>query len=360
MTNPISGPTRTVWDTLKLYLLRDRYAQPRPRDLVLPYNMYQSKNRVNGFANPDATRSSSNAFSPDMIPSGPAQLMAYEKFKNAISDTASMGENTFELHKSLQTIEHKALQLANAYRDIRRRDFKSAMETLWWGVDQKTHKHAIKQGGSNWLEFHLGIAPVIGDVYNAIQVLQQPIKSYKVRGRGRDVDYQQLRWIPFSWSRGHEIEIKYQYTCEVSVTNPNLWLANSLGIVNPFQVAWQLIPMSFVVDWFVNVESFLGSFTDLLGLNVQKAASTLTYSGTSCQGYYSPGNAYGYTFQYCVDDICGMRRSVGITTPSLQLRPFRLPGWQRALTAISLLLPQIKSIDRKLPTRKSWGYGGSM
>jgi hypothetical protein len=39
----------------------------------------------------------------------------------------------------------------------------------------------------------------------------------------------------------------------------------SLGITNPLLVAWELVPFSFVVDWFLPIGNYLESLDSLLG-----------------------------------------------------------------------------------------------
>jgi hypothetical protein len=47
-----------------------------------------------------------------------------------------------------------------------------------------------------------------------------------------------------------------------------LYLLSQLGLANPAAVAWELVPFSFVVDWFTDAGTFINSFTDFLGCSV--------------------------------------------------------------------------------------------
>jgi hypothetical protein len=62
-----------------------------------------------------------------------------------------------------------------------------------------------------------------------------------------------------SWTVGCEISARYR------VSNPELLLASSLGLANPFALAWELTPLSFVLDWFVSVGDFLNGLGATLG-----------------------------------------------------------------------------------------------
>ena len=57
----------------------------------------------------------------------------------------------------------------------------------------------------------------------------------------------------------------------VVVNNPNLFLANKLGM-SPLAVAWDLIPWSFVVGMFFNQGQLLRNLTAYAGVTVDNAS----------------------------------------------------------------------------------------
>jgi hypothetical protein len=50
------------------------------------------------------------------------------------------------------------------------------------------------------------------------------------------------------------------------MSNPQLATINSLGLTNPIAVAWELVPFSFAVDWFLPVGNTLSALTAGQGL----------------------------------------------------------------------------------------------
>ena len=52
-----------------------------------------------------------------------------------------------------------------------------------------------------------------------------------------------------------------------SVSNPWLYGLNSLGLINPLLVAWELTTLSFVFDWFIPVGTFLEALTSSVGID---------------------------------------------------------------------------------------------
>jgi hypothetical protein len=241
----------------------------------------------------------------------------------------------------VKTIQERMLQLATFTLAVRKGQFKLAANIL--RTPEPRFRHPVRESGSNWLEYHLGIEPLVKDIYNAVDLIQKPITTKHVKARGWAQDqWSVLNPAPYTASNEWTLTaIRAQYQCDIAVSNPALWLANSLGIVNPIQVAWQLVPLSFVVDWFVNVESFLGQASDFWGLNVSNASSTLTYYGIWREFWPS----YGWETKYA---ISGMERKLGLTLPNLGLRPLKALSWQRGLTAAALLTNALKSLDPEI------------
>jgi hypothetical protein len=51
------------------------------------------------------------------------------------------------------------------------------------------------------------------------------------------------------------------------MANTGSYLLESAGLVNPLSIAWELLPWSFVVDWFIPVGNTLEAMTAGYGLN---------------------------------------------------------------------------------------------
>lgn len=123
---------------------------------------------------------------------------------------------------------------------------------------------------------------------------------------------------------GGSIQLRSKYTAQVSIQNPNVWLANQLGLLNPAVVAWDLIPWSWVVGMFVNVQAILESITALYGLTVVDVTRTdesRIVSSIECETTYPAGHpGYARSTATAVDRFKARGRLLGIPTPSLTLR----------------------------------------
>jgi hypothetical protein len=177
------------------------------------------------------------------------------------------------------------------------------------------------------------VSPTIDDIYSALSILQEPLKNVRVRGRS----HVEKRVSYDPGTNGSRFTAEYgkvmaEYGASVKVDNPNLWLANTMGVLNPIQTAWQLLPGSFLFDWLIPIEQTLGMMTDLLGLEIQSSYSTYAVATVRTEGF-TPGFYKGQTALFSRID---MVRTSGISLPSLRLRPLKVPGLKRLANAASL------------------------
>lgn len=127
------------------------------------------------------------------------------------------------------------------------------------------------------LETEFGWRPLIGDVHAALTtVCQDGVPPMWVTGKGKQyVDVASASDRFGDHQRSHHFGFKTTvYGTRVSIANPNLWLLNRLGLINPSTVAWDLVPWSFVVNMFVNVNAMINSVTDTVGLSVSEHSIT--------------------------------------------------------------------------------------
>lgn len=264
-----------------------------------------------------------------------AQNKAYAKFLGEVSDRAQLAAGLAEGRQSLDMIGARCKQLVQFSKYVKACRFGDAARTLGMSVVPPGVRIS-KTYGNNWLEYWFGWKPLIGDIHSAINQIQEPIRNHVARGTGYNV--WSSKYVPYGAYQigySHDRFIGASAQAEVAIANPNLWLANTLGLINPVSVLWELVPFSFVVDWFANVGQVLGSYTDLYGLKVVNPQSALIVRGKSVEFWTTYGWVSNYSTVY-------VRRSTSLVTPSLVLKPLRAPSVERALTAVSLLLQQLR------------------
>lgn len=60
----------------------------------------------------------------------------------------------------------------------------------------------------------------------------------------------------------------------VRIRNPNVDTLNRLGALNPLSVVWELVPFSFVADWFINIGDCISELSWLAGVQVLDGGSS--------------------------------------------------------------------------------------
>lgn len=204
---------------------------------------------------------------------------AWARFRDSCYDTASIGTALVESRESADLISSRSKQLGSAFLALKRGQFRLFTKLLQvrpLNKDRKTRWTRPKDASSIWLEYWMGWAPMVGDIYSASEVLTREFPEIVVT---------KFASTPFRSSTSVKNEV-YQYYANhngvagvkyqgaVRVTNPNLALAEQLGLTNPAVVAWEIVPFSFIVNWFIPVQSMLSSYSFGMGMEVVKQEQT--------------------------------------------------------------------------------------
>lgn len=336
------------------YSYQRGFKQAKPHNIVSGYQRNVATVQIEvGDLSYCSQYTPTNIVSQTLAPGWSDDLLSrvYESFKSKVSDSAEMAVNFIEFRQATSMISDRSLQLFKFARALRRGDLVSAARELKLSAVPK--RVSVKKSfANNYLEFHFGWSPLISDIYSAVGLLQSPVKDVWPSASKRQtsqVSYQDAYDGP---APGYDYLLLYRRAAyqevvkmgaSVAVNNPNLYLANQLGLVNPAAVFYETIPFSFVADWFVNVSQFLNNGTDLLGLTLDNAYTTHSMTGLweferyAIYAYHGDGTAY--THKTAV--FSNMIRSPGIQKPGLFVRPFKIWGWRRAAAAVSLVIQQL-------------------
>lgn len=128
---------------------------------------------------------------------------------------------------------------------------------------------------NNWLELQFGWLPLISDVWNSLDAFRTSLKT-----RGSTVK---------STSRGKTANGRNSAGYIATVKNPALYSLTQLGLTNPLVVAWELVPFSFLIDYFINIGDTLKDVTS--GLGVSNRMAWYVYEDVIVN-YYTPSGAW--------------------------------------------------------------------
>lgn len=208
-----------------------------------------------------------------------------------------------------------------------------------------------RKSSSLYLEGIFGWVPLIQDIHNAYQVLSDLSPTARLQ-KVRPQETFSLSGDLGGNTRGTlQTSFGVQVGGRIRATNPNLALLERLGLVNPAAVAWDAVPYSFVVNWFIPVGTFLKSLSDMVGWEAQSPWTTYyirkTYVGEILAQDPSAGGEYRWLPRRVESGL--VRREPGL--PPIVLPTFNLPTGDLYKATVALAL-----LDQKLryPLQNAW------
>lgn len=257
---------------------------------------------------------------------------AYARLVDSSHEQTQWFVNFHEREQAISQIVTAAGTLLKAFRLVKRGQFSLAAKQLAVPLESGKYHHS-KNVANAWLSLHFGWVPLVQDIHSALEILDRPPKDMKIKGSAKSA---LTTWGSLDMY-GSGIKNSSTFQCRMGarqiITDARLAQMSSLGLVNPASVAWELVPYSFVVDWFSNVGQVLSSYTDFVGIELVDSYTTLYQDYR--REYWSMWRCI-----YTRRDIL-VERSLGITKPRLYLHA-EWPSPVRALTAISLLVQHLR------------------
>lgn len=209
----------------------------------------------------------------------------------------NVGVALAEARMTANLVGSTATRLALAYRSLRKGRFAEARRHL--GLRGRSQP-------ANWLELQYGWKPLLSDVYGA---------AHEVARLGSDFDSwittvkavyrEQLEfdeYVEVNQPIGRtrifgkseaSVFVRLDYEPEDHVY---MW-ASRLGLTNPLEIAWELVPYSFVVDWFLPVGDWLSTLDATLGYKF-KSGSRSERTTLVLNGQLKPFDRVGYIYRY--------------------------------------------------------------
>lgn len=279
----------------------------------------------------------------------------YADFKDkVIGETSTWGVNLLEMGKTMTMVKDRLVQLTKLALALKHGRWSEA-----YGIsktvnrdfkDPSNRKNFPKEFGKQWLEYHFGWEPLVKDIGAGVKTLAHSGGSesrvFVSRKSVQDESFFKTTPSPSYRSTISSVKSSFHMQAKVRIDNPNLYMLNSLGLVNPLSVAWELVPFSFVVDWFVPVGNFLSGWSDFLGLQLTQSFTTGKQVVTSrVLDYYTDEitNPSDAVIRQFVLQSVYVKRNPGISGPVIQTKPLKAPSAVRAATQCSLLLQVLRT-----------------
>lgn len=237
----------------------------------------------------------------------------YDNSMNLGTDFAELGETVSSLTSALGRFAsaYKAMKKGKVRESIHKilgypssrptPTVRSRIPRHLRGVASSEHvKHTqsrLRKGSltaaSAWLEFSYAWAPLIGTIYDYAGVAQNGLgkphlitmrssisRSYSGQKTGINRYEKVIR-------SGGTVSIRVGAVYNIRVVNPKVAALDHLGLLNPLVPAWELVPLSFVADWFLPIGDTIRSLTAFAGCSVDASLSSKVVRDTVCVCYKS-------------------------------------------------------------------------
>jgi hypothetical protein len=191
-------------------------------------------------------------------------------------------------------------QLGRSMLALKRGDFATAARAFGTTVNKKSSRLKPNDIAGRWLELQYGWQPLLSDTFEAVrafhEISQGPRKSL-FKARVAKVGWFEGSQSPSTYSHLYKESLQRQIIFE---QYEEMTAERQLGLTDPLSVAWEIIPYSFVVDWFVPIGTYLDNLNGIPKLK----GRFLTTTTRRRWGYYEfeylginrfPGDATGFT-----------------------------------------------------------------
>lgn len=199
-----------------------------------------------------------------------------EALNKMTNSKLNLGVALAESGKSLSMIALKTVQVLQAFRQAKRGRFRNAARILS-GLGPRTGGR--KATAKNWLELQYGWMPLLSDIYGGYQALQRGMRE---NNQQFSVERTVTRPYPLpprplnatDWEISGTASVGVKVKIYSSVKSTTVDLVNSLGLINPLEIAWELVPFSFVLDWLLPVGNVLNALTASMGVSFRSGTVT--------------------------------------------------------------------------------------
>lgn len=254
-------------------------------------------------------------------PPGTAELRQ-QVIDLAVTDAASRvntsemlaGATMAEMHKTTDFLVQTSRRAIRIFQAARRLDLLSAANAIGVSPDLRGVQRSGRSRNRNrvlrnelspqeianrYMELRYAVRPLIIDMVNTLKAIDSKKGRIRKTFRGMktgDLSHEDVMVgqgyffrtaVDVSRSHKYVVAARAGILCDVDFSN---WSA--FGMDNPVQTMWELMPFSFIADWFGNIGSWIGAMSPRAGVNQLASWVTVTETFTAKNMLVNARSAY--------------------------------------------------------------------
>lgn len=200
---------------------------------------------------------------------------------------ANLAQDVAQIGQTIKLIADTATRLRKALTSLKNGNIIGAGQAIWGGHRRRYHGRGPSKSGtvaSNWLEFQYGWKPLLMDIEGAVNALAklQAGTTYVQRVTASATVESAVSTVrTFQGSPSIQAGKDYVYTntrtkfvLRFTTASPLQAFLAQTGFTNPINLLWEVLPFSFVADWFIPIGPWLESFSSWDGLSFMDGSET--------------------------------------------------------------------------------------
>lgn len=192
----------------------------------------------------------------------------------------NIAQDVLQIRQTISLITDTAKKMAKAGLSLKNGNIPGAARALWGTKPPRYRRgrepHHSKSAADNWLSMQYGWKPLLQDLHGAMEACARlhlsdaSIKQVAASARTTKWVVEDLPLFLNSHKVGGWTRVQTQSRCKFgvrfTVDNHLLAFLAQSGFTNPVNLLWEVIPFSFVYDWFQPIGPWLESLSAFHGL----------------------------------------------------------------------------------------------
>lgn len=219
-----------------------------------------------------------------------------------------------EFGKTVNLLATSARTIANVIRLAKSGGTsKQARKALGRDFKLAPVKTSVQGAAKRWLEWRYGWGPLLMDINGTLQAISSGnfVQKRKIVRGSSEQEKRSERLLPGTYVPGNRpnhgsYSLKFIETEKVSVRSYILYEADlkfqplsAFGVQNLASTAWELIPFSFVLDWFIPIGDWIQAMEPKLGVRYLASGYTVTRLQSlrrDVVGFVAPNTGDGHNY----------------------------------------------------------------